>query len=85
LLNGVDLKLPTFCDNLSVRYSRNWTAWHLQMGCLETSITIDLRRMTSQKSEDLICTVVEAWNHCSSSLCFCLTRWVSPLVAFLAV
>ena len=85
LLRGADLELLTFRDNLSVQYSRTWTVWHLQMDCPETSVPINLRRITSLQNEDLIYTVAEAWNHCSSSLCFCLARWMSRLVAILAV
>jgi len=33
-----------------------------QMGCPETSVTTDLRCITSQK-DDLIYVVVEAWNY----------------------
>jgi PHD/YefM family antitoxin component YafN of YafNO toxin-antitoxin module len=33
------------------------------LGCSETSVTTDLRCVTSQKSEDLIYVAAEAWNH----------------------
>jgi len=42
------------------------TAWTLKMGpigCTETSVTASLRCVTSEKSEDIICTAAEAWNH----------------------
>jgi len=42
------------------------TAWPLKMGpigCTETSVTTNLRCVTSQKSEDIIYTAAEAWNY----------------------
>jgi hypothetical protein len=42
-----------------------WTAWHLTMGPIdfpETSVTTNLRCVTSQSGEDLIYTAAEAWN-----------------------
>ena len=42
------------------------TAWPFKMGdmgCPETSVTTDLRCVTSHKDEELITIVVEAWNH----------------------
>jgi hypothetical protein len=41
-------------------------AWPLTIGligCTETSVTTNQRRVTPQKSEDLIYTAAEAWNH----------------------
>jgi hypothetical protein len=40
--------------------------WPLNMGsigCLETSFTTNLRRITPQKNAGLIYTAAEAWNH----------------------
>jgi len=42
------------------------TAWPLKMGligCSETSITTNLRRVTSRKSEELIYAVAGAYSH----------------------
>jgi len=55
MLRSVDwIYLPTFHDNPSVPSSK---LWHLKMGpmgCHELSVTINLRCVTSQKSEELI-------------------------------
>jgi len=42
------------------------TAWPLKMGpvgCSETSVTTNLRCVIFQKSENLIYSTAEAWNH----------------------
>jgi hypothetical protein len=51
-------------EDLSIPSS--WTAWPLKMGsigCPETLVTTNPRSVTSQKSDDLIYTVPEAWYH----------------------
>jgi len=47
---SVEWYLPKFCDNLSV----------------QTSVSTNLRHITSQKSEDPTCNAAEAWNHSQS-------------------
>ena len=45
------------------------SSWPLEigpMGCLETSVTTNLRCVTSQKSEDIIYFAAEAWSHAGS-------------------
>jgi len=60
MLRCADWQLPTFRDSTSV------ASWHLKMGptdCLEISLTLNIRYVTSQESEDLIYTAAEAQNH----------------------
>jgi len=49
-----------------VKQYQSKIAWPLNMGpigCPETSVTTNVSRITSQKSEYLIYAVAEAWNH----------------------
>jgi 4-alpha-glucanotransferase len=55
--------LPTFGDNLSVPFARVNKSRKLKMGlmgCPETSVFTTIRRVTTQKSADLIYFVAEA-------------------------
>ena len=60
----------------------SWPAWPSKMvptGCPETLVTINLCRVTSQKSKDLICTAAEAWSLACYRLVFgdeTGTKWI---------
>jgi hypothetical protein len=57
-----------------------WTTWFSKTGpllCPETSVTTNLRYITSQKSKDLICSASETWNDGNGQF-FCEIQLVLP-------
>jgi hypothetical protein len=61
-------QLPVFQVSLLVPSSRIKQSIMGPVGCPDMLVTISQRWLTSQKSEDLISTTMEAWNHATTGV-----------------
>ena len=70
----LETRYSLFCDvtqhRLVLSYRQSWTAWTLEDGTdmLSRNVGNNLRCVALQKSEDLIHTAAEAWNHGSGDV-----------------